>query len=159
MTVPVTVLPDVPGDRVHSGYPKMLYRRGGDGSKIHGVEAETCVVGGPDEEQNARADGWGSYGEAITGEAAAPARAQADPAAVAARDADLVAAAELLAEVEADRDQLRGRVGELEQQVADLTGELTDAREQIAKFDGDKDGNVGGGRKRLSVKGEGNVGD
>lgn len=155
MGPPVTVLPDSPGDRAHSGYPKMLYRRGGaDAVSIHGVDAETCVVDSPGDEQEARADGWGSYGEAITGEAVAPASAQADPDAVATRDADLVAAAELLAEVEADRDQLRGRVGELEQQVAGLTGELTDAREQIAKFDGDKDGRVGG-RAKLGVKGGG----
>lgn len=123
----------------------MLYKRGGHES-VHGVDCETRVVDGPDEEEAARAEGFASYGEVIAGvKPSEPAKAD-PPAQAPANDSELQAAAELLAEVSAERDEARDRL-------ADALKEIEDLKAQIAPFDGDNDGKPGG-RKKLGIKAE-----
>jgi hypothetical protein len=128
----------------------MLYRRGGD-EKVHGVDCETRVVDGPDEEEAARADGFASYGEVIAGQAGKPPpvdnfKESAGTGRVAELEADLRASAELLSEVQIERDEARDKL-------ADAQREIDALKAQIAPFDGDSDGKPGG-RKKLGIKAE-----
>ena len=98
---------------------RMLYKRGGD-TKIHGVDCETCVVDTPEEEESARAAGFGTYGEMIAGEAPAEVAQTSDSAKVQSLRSDLQAAAELLEEerqarqtVETERDQANETIADM----------------------------------------------
>lgn len=115
----------------------MLYRRGGD-TDIHGVNCDTRVVETAGEEEAARAEGFGNYGEMIAGEAVAPADDRLD----------LQAAAEMLEEerqahavTKTALEAADDRIADLEAQIADPDAEqgddgLVSARaDYTAKFD------------------------
>jgi hypothetical protein len=100
-------------------YPRMLYRRGGEG-KIHGHEAETLTVNDEQEEARAFADGWGFYEDLFgSGERRAEPRPEVESEMAALRtvvdelrtDLDAERAAHQAAE--AERDQANETIADL----------------------------------------------